>query len=118
MASTAPRTRSFWKVLTIDPSNAPLLAVVSGIFGAAGYMLGRKSQNAVPDQNVRLAANNPYPWNQEDPNDGDYKYKYQRNARSDGEEVHAPSAVNGTHVNAKIDKSTHDKLPSSLKPDL
>ncbi|KAK9712364.1 hypothetical protein K7432_007200 [Basidiobolus ranarum] len=115
MASTAPRSRSLWRMLTIDPSNIPLLAVMSGVFGAVGYMAGRKGQNAVPDKNIRLATDNSHPWHQDDPKDGDYKYKYKKGAHPDGEELHAPSAVNVTHVTAKLDKDIHDKLPSTMK---
>ncbi|ORX92942.1 hypothetical protein K493DRAFT_302996 [Basidiobolus meristosporus CBS 931.73] len=117
MASTVPRSRSLWRMLTIDPSNIPLLAVMSGVFGGVGYMVGHKSQNAVPDKNVRLASENPHPWHQDDPKDADYKYKYKKGAHPEGEELHAPSAMSVTHVSAKLDKDLHDKLPSGMKTD-
>ncbi|ORY04830.1 hypothetical protein K493DRAFT_296802 [Basidiobolus meristosporus CBS 931.73] len=115
MASTVPRNRGFLKMLTIDPSNIPLLAIMSGVFGTVGYMIGRKNMNAVPDQNIRLASTNPHPWNEDNPKNANYKYKYKKGDHPEAEEVHAPSAVNTTYVNAKLDQEAHEQLPSSVK---
>src|SRR4030081_236056 len=86
------RTRSMWRFLSVDPEIYPLVGVVAGIFGGAGYMIGRKGAVPNSENNIKLSKDGAFPWhgvNNEE--HGDYKYKF-HNPNNPDEVVKAPRA--------------------------
>ncbi|RGB41963.1 hypothetical protein C1646_684546 [Rhizophagus diaphanus] len=87
------RSRSFWRFVSVDPEIYPLMGVLAATCGFSGYMLGHKATIRNPEDSVKLAKDQTFPWHA-DKNEqgGDYKYKYHKAGDTEKEPIKAPAA--------------------------
>ena len=108
---------SLWRFLSVDPEIYPLVGVLAGIFGAAGYMMGRKGTVPNSEHDIKLARNQTYPWhtsNQGHDQDPDYKYRFHK--RDNPEEiVKAPSAVVSHTVQVDVPKDIAQQVKEKFE---
>lgn len=90
-----------------DPELYVLGAIYAGIFGAAGFHLGKKGGNAKPETNVSIP-HEGMPWEGEDADANsdnmNYKYKYHPGGDSSRDAKEAPGAL---HSHTIMGTSTH-----------
>ncbi|KAI9146091.1 hypothetical protein BKA69DRAFT_325169 [Paraphysoderma sedebokerense] len=96
------------KFFGIDPELYVLFGLVMGVCFSGGYLVGRKFIGGKPIDQITLADDVAYPWEEKDssPENKYYKYKYKR--PSDGATVAAPSAMTKMIVEVDPVKSQAD----------
>jgi hypothetical protein len=105
------RTRSIWRFLSVDPEIYPLIGVLAGTFGVAGYMMGRKGSVPNSENNIKLSKNETFPWHSSN-SEGqgvDYKYKFHDLSKPD-EVLKAPSAVATHTVQVDVPKDVAQQI--------
>ena len=116
MSSGIIRSRSVLRYLAVDPEIYPLVGILAGVAGAAGYMLGRKGTAPNPEDSVKLSKVEAYPWhstNQED-HKSEYKYKFHKHDNPE-EIVKAPSAVASHTVQVDVPKDVAQKVEEKFE---
>ncbi|KAF7728386.1 hypothetical protein EC973_006194 [Apophysomyces ossiformis] len=106
----APTRRSLYQFLAIDPEIFPLIATVSVIFGAAGFVAGQKTTTVDSSKWVRLTPNG-YPWSSDEDTGAIYKYKFYKYGDPGAETLAAPGAMVEHLVRVHAPK---DKVPQQL----
>lgn len=87
------RSRSLWKFVSVDPEIYPLMGVVAATCGFSGYMLGHKATITNPEDSVKLAKDQTFPWHADgNEQNRDYKYKYHKSGNPEEEVIKAPAA--------------------------
>ncbi|KAG2181591.1 hypothetical protein INT44_008406 [Umbelopsis vinacea] len=101
----APTSKNLFKFLSVDSELFPLLGIYGVTFGMAGYMLGQKARHIHPENNVRMASKETYPWHSSDES-SDFKYKFHRYGDPNGPLLTAPSAMVEHTVQVHAPKSS------------
>ncbi|RDL35939.1 Uncharacterized protein BP5553_06551 [Venustampulla echinocandica] len=95
-----------------DPELYILGAIMSGAFGFVGYYLGSKPTAATSETQVPIVSNS-MPWQvdtKEDPQHGDFKYRYHPGGDLHAPARDAPSALHSVIVpNVNLPKHLHEK---------
>ncbi|KAF2679483.1 hypothetical protein K458DRAFT_422288 [Lentithecium fluviatile CBS 122367] len=89
-----------------DPELYVLLAIMSGIFGVAGWHFSRSPTSASSERSVNQAANSK-PWEE---GGGEGKYQYHPGGDINAPKKNAPSALNVVIIpNVTLPKELHDQ---------
>lgn len=100
-----------------DPELYILGAIMTGVFGVAGYYFASKPTTSTSHESVTHPSENAMPWHSDDPN-AKYKYKYHPHGDPSKEPKEAPSALHAVIVpNVSLPKHLHEKFNKFGKED-
>ncbi|CAG8623569.1 3567_t:CDS:1 [Acaulospora colombiana] len=122
------RNQTIMRYLSVDPETYPLLGMLAVIFGAAGYMMGRKFSSP-NDKNMDNLLKTPraYPWQRvtnttspvvrNESKGEEYKYRYQRFLDHNDGTLSSPSVISEYKIRGRFSKEVLDKLPKNMVKD-